>query len=220
MSRNVAASESRTKAQAAAADNKKTPRTSKITDKHEAKKARREPKVKWEDGSSGERNSKKSRENCVRSALVERDLAGGGLTTTTDKEQGTVPTTTSPRLSASTSATTTMPPPAPTNRSTEAAGMAPSAEILLLRQARETAKKEVEATGSGKRPRAPSRRALEASGRMNDQGAQWMTRKQKAEETRVKTELREKRKQSKAAGLKLGVVLEEIIGGAAGTAAT
>lgn len=207
--RNVSASESRAKAQAG---NKK-PSAPKTVEQNEAKKVRRGPKFVEEDGPSGEHNNKKSRKNDMRSALVERNLAGGRpLTTTVTKNA-------SPRVSASTSVGPTIPSSLPTNRPTDASGMAPSAEILLVRQARETAKKEAEAAGSGKRARAPSRRALEASGRMKDQGAQWMTREKKAEETRVKTELREQRKQCKAAGLKFGVVLEAFVGETAGTAA-
>lgn len=98
--------------------------------------------------------------------------------------------------------------------------MAPSAEILFLRQAREEAKKEAEAAGSGRRPRAPSRRALEASGRLKNEGAQWMTQEKKAEDLRIQAELRKQRKQFKAAGLKYGVVLEAFVVGTAGAAAT
>lgn len=209
-----------TNAQAAAvgaAGNKKMPRTPKPVDKNGAKKARRGPKVIEENSMSSEHNSKKNPGNGVRNALVERNVAGGGPTIT-GREQGPVSKTASPRVSASTSGTTTMPPSPPNNRSTDASGMAPSAEMLLVRQAREAAKKEAETAGSGRRPRAPSRRALEASGRMKDQGAQWMTREKKAEETRVKTELREQRKQCKAAGLKFGVVLEAFVEGTAGAA--
>lgn len=191
----------------------KKPRTPEPVDKKGAKKARREPEGMEENSTSSEHNSKKNPGNGVRSALVERNLAGGGPTTTTDRKQGTVIKTTSPRVLASTSDTTT-------NRSTDAPGMAPSAEILLVRQARDAAKKEAETAGSGKRPRAPSRRALEASGRMEDQGVQWMTREKKAEETRAKTELREQRKQCKAAGLKFGVVLEAFVEETTGGAPT
>lgn len=109
----------------------------------------------------------------------------------------------------------------------ETTGMAPSAEILILQQARETAKKEAEAGGGGRRARAPSRRALEAAGRMTDQGAQWMTQEKKEEQARAAMELREQRKKYRAAGLKIGVVLEEFVVGrpekaaaAATTAAT
>ncbi|CAB1113256.1 unnamed protein product [Ectocarpus sp. CCAP 1310/34] len=106
-------------------------------------------------------------------------------------------------------ADTTAPPPQPTSRPSD--GMAPSVEMLILRQAREAAKTEAEASGSGRRPRAPSRRALEASGRLRGDGAQWMTREKKAEQARVNSELRKKRKESREAGLKVGVVLEAFV---------
>ncbi|CAM9443265.1 unnamed protein product [Scytosiphon promiscuus] len=89
--------------------------------------------------------------------------------------------------------------------------MAPSTEILSVRQAREAAKKEAEAAGGGKRARAPSRRVLEASGRMTDDGAQWMTREKKEEEAKFNAELREQRKRYRAAGLRFGVVLEAFV---------
>ncbi len=113
------------------------------------------------------------------------------------------------------------PPPAPSaSRLADTSGMSPSAEILVLRQAREEAKKEAEASGGGRRARAPSRRALEASGRMKGGGAQWMTREKKAEDARVKKELREQRRQYRAAGLNVGVVIEAFVapgtGGVAG----
>ncbi|CBN75860.1 hypothetical protein Esi_0182_0062 [Ectocarpus siliculosus] len=106
-------------------------------------------------------------------------------------------------------ADTMAPPPQPTSRPSE--GMAPSVEMLILRQAREAAKTEAEASGGGRRARAPSRRALEASGQLKGDGAQWMTREKKAEQARVNTELREKRKKSREAGLKVGVVLEAFV---------
>ena len=97
------------------------------------------------------------------------------------------------------------------NRMAEMTGMAPSAEILILQQAREAAKKEAEASGGRRRARAPSRRALEAAGRMTDTGAQWMTQEKKEEMARAAMELREQRKRYRAAGLKVGVVLEEFV---------
>ena len=106
------------------------------------------------------------------------------------------------------------------NRMAEMTGMAPSAEILILQQAREAAKREAEASGGRRRARAPSRRALEAAGRMTDTGAQWMTQEKKEEMARAAMELREQRKRYRAAGLKAGVVLEEfVVQGKAETAA-
>ncbi|CAM9872186.1 unnamed protein product [Ectocarpus sp. 12 AP-2014] len=120
-------------------------------------------------------------------------------------------------LPSPTLAAATKPLSSPPNRSGDAAGMAPSVEFHLLRQAREAAKKEAAARGGGRRPRAPSRRALEASGQLKHDGAQWMTRERKAEEARFKAELREQRRQYKAVGLKSGVVLEAFVAEAAGT---
>ncbi|CAM9356350.1 unnamed protein product [Scytosiphon promiscuus] len=105
-------------------------------------------------------------------------------------------------------AASTPPPPPSSNRMADTSGLAPSVEMLLVRQARETAKKEARA--SGRRPRAPSRRALEASGKMQGEGAQWMTREKRAEEARKMAELREQRKLYKEAGLKFGVVVESL----------
>lgn len=86
--------------------------------------------------------------------------------------------------------------------------MAPSAEIKLLQQARESARAEAEASGSGRRARAPSRRFLEAAGMVKIEGAQWMTKEIKEAEAKRVKDLREQRKQYKAAGLRSGEVLE------------
>eukprot|EP00752_Nemacystus_decipiens_P011347 g10083.t2 len=86
--------------------------------------------------------------------------------------------------------------------------MAPSVEIKLLQQARESAKAAAEASGAGRRARAPSRKLLEASGALENEGAQWMTREIKEADAKNKKELREQRKQFKAAGLKAGEVTE------------
>lgn len=86
--------------------------------------------------------------------------------------------------------------------------MAPSAEIKLLQQARESARAEAEASGSGRRARAPSRRFLEAAGMVKNEGAQWMTKEIKEAEAKRVKDLREQRKQYKAAGLRSGEVLE------------
>lgn len=76
---------------------------------------------------------------------------------------------------------------------------------------REAARLEAEAKGEGRRPRAPSRRALEASGRMADQGPQLLTTEVKEELAEASNQVRERRKMSKAAGLKAGMVLEEVV---------
>lgn len=108
----------------------------------------------------------------------------------------------------------------PASRMAEAPGMAPSIEIRLLREARESAKALAAATGSGRRARAPSRKALEASGKMSSEGAQWMTREKKEEQARAKRELKEQRRAAAAAGLKAGHVIEAcavpVAGGAEG----
>ncbi|CAM9994244.1 unnamed protein product, partial [Laminaria digitata] len=97
------------------------------------------------------------------------------------------------------------------SRVIDTSGMAPSVEIRLLQEARESARAEAEASGSGRRPRAPSRKLLEASGALEkNQGAQWMTKEIKEADARVKKELREQRKHFKAAGLKAGEVIEAI----------
>ncbi|CAM9300651.1 unnamed protein product [Ectocarpus fasciculatus] len=125
--------------------------------------------------------------------------------------------TTAPPLPSPTSAPAANSLPSPTNRSGDTSGMAPSVEFLLLRQAREAAKREAAASGGGRRPRAPSRRALEASGQLKNDGAQWMTRERKEEQARFNAELRKQRRQYKAAGLKSGVVLEAFVAEAAET---
>lgn len=130
---------------------------------------------------------------------VARQAAEGQASTTATADDNTRGTA---------AATTPLSAP-PTTPMAEISGVAPSVEMLLLRKAREAAKKEARA--SGRRPRAPSRRALEAAGRMQGEGAQWLTREKRAEQARVAAELREQRRQSKEAGLKFGEVLEEVV---------
>ncbi|CBN74257.1 EsV-1-7 [Ectocarpus siliculosus] len=60
----------------------------------------------------------------------------------------------------------------------------------------------------GRRARAPSRKFLEASGRVADEGAQLLTKAKKEEENRLKREMKEQRRAAKSAGLKLGEVIE------------
>lgn len=93
----------------------------------------------------------------------------------------------------------------------DTSGMSPSVEISLLKQARASAKAKAESSGSGRRPRAPSRKALEASGALKSNSAQWMTKDIREADARLKKELREQRRQLKAAGLKRGVVLETYV---------
>ena len=108
--------------------------------------------------------------------------------------------------------------PPTTSRMAEAPGMAPSVEIRLFREARESAKAAAAATGSGRRARAPSRKALEASGKMSSEGAQWMTREKREEQERQKRDMKEKRRAAAAAGLKAGHVIESFAVAAAGGA--
>ena len=68
----------------------------------------------------------------------------------------------------------------------------------------------LQASGSGRRARAPSRKLLEASGALENEGAQWMTREIKEADAKAKRELREQRKHFKAAGLKAGEAIEAI----------
>ncbi|CAM9549821.1 unnamed protein product, partial [Ectocarpus sp. 12 AP-2014] len=60
----------------------------------------------------------------------------------------------------------------------------------------------------GRRARAPSRKLLEASGRVAAEGAQLLTKAKKEEENRLKREMKEQRRAAKSAGLKLGEVIE------------
>ena len=67
----------------------------------------------------------------------------------------------------------------------------------------------------GRRSRAPSRKALEASGVIEGEGAQLMTKEIREADAKIKKELREQRRQYRAAGLRAGLVLEFVaVGGA------
>ncbi|CAM9662765.1 unnamed protein product, partial [Scytosiphon promiscuus] len=96
------------------------------------------------------------------------------------------------------------------SRPADGSGMVPSVEMRLLRQARDSARAAAEASGSGRRARAPSRKLLEASGVLENEGAQWMTKEIKEADLKIKKELREQRKQFKAAGLRTGEVIEVV----------
>eukprot|EP00903_Cladosiphon_okamuranus_P007080 g6880.t1 len=203
----------------------------------EPKKARRTPKDEHEggrraDGRDGEQGVKNGgdRKAAGRAAVAKKSVkaaAVGGSRSKIDPPSSSpsaVTTPTTPENEKETAATAVQtrpppppPPPASTNRLADKSGMSPSGEFLVLKKAREAAKREAEASGGGRRPRAPSRRALEASGRMQDEGLQWMSREKKAEEARAKKELREQRRQYRAAGLSVGVVIEAYV--ANGTAA-
>ncbi|CAM9550959.1 unnamed protein product [Ectocarpus sp. 12 AP-2014] len=198
--------------------------TGMAADQRGAKKARRESSIKEDNKGAtskdggGHRGAKNIRgnETKVNRGMGASEGSVGAIATAaaagTSEMSAKPPAAKTPVKStrkAKEPADTTAPPPQPTSRPSE--GMAPSVEMLILKQAREAAKTEAEASGGGRRPRAPSRRALEASGRLRGDGAQWMTREKKAEQARVNTELREKRKKSREAGLKVGVVLEAFV---------
>ncbi|CAN0007611.1 unnamed protein product [Ectocarpus sp. 12 AP-2014] len=179
------------------------------TDRNGAKKARRGRQVTEEDNDedgSGTHRSRKSRSG----GKDERGAISSATVTEENLTKTTAETSASP-LPSPAPASEHNPPSSSNNRLADSSGMAPSVEFLVLRQAREDAKTEAEASGLGRRPRAPSRRALEAAGRLKGTGAQWMSREKKAEDLRLKAELRLQRKQYQAAGLKSGVVLEMFV---------
>lgn len=80
-------------------------------------------------------------------------------------------------------------------------GMSPSADIDMLLKARRSAQAAAEASGTGRRARVPSRKALEAAGLATAaQGApQWMTRELKEQEKKRAKELRHQRVEDRAA---------------------
>eukprot|EP00752_Nemacystus_decipiens_P011254 g10002.t1 len=194
-------------------------------DRTDAKKARRTVKVEIAGGQEQRvkngGDSKAAGRAAVKGAV--KAAAAGGSRGKVDSSSSSPPAATAPAITedeeerTTASATVQPHPPSSVKRLADTSGMSPSGEFLVLKQAREAAKKEAEASGGGRRARAPSRRALEASGRMKDEGAQWMTREKKAEQARVKKELREQRRQYRAAGLSVGVVVEAYV--ANGTAA-
>lgn len=77
------------------------------------------------------------------------------------------------------------------------------------REGAEESPRAADGSGSGgRRARAPSRKLLEASGRVADEGVQLLTKAKKEEENRLKREMKEQRRAAKSAGLKLGEVIE------------
>lgn len=90
-------------------------------------------------------------------------------------------------------------------------GLAPSDEMRLLHEARESARAAAEASGSGRRPRVPSRKLLEASGKLMCDSVQWMTKEKKEEEARFKLVMKEHRRAAAAAGLKFGHRMEAVV---------
>lgn len=82
------------------------------------------------------------------------------------------------------------------SRSAHSAGLCPSAEINLVKRLRQAALAEAEASGTGRRARAPSRRAIEAAG-MAD-GEQWIKKERTGKEARKPAEAK---KEQKAVGV-------------------
>ena len=95
--------------------------------------------------------------------------------------------------------------------------MTPSVEINVPKKIRESARAAAEASGSGRRARVPSRKALEATGKLKNEGTQWLTKEKKEEEAKRMRELKAQRKAAAAAGLRAGQVIEAVaVGGMGG----
>lgn len=116
------------------------------------------------------------------------------------RKTSTSTSTVSPKASQSTSPRNAHVP--------DASGGAPSAEIRILERAREAARVAVETSGSGKRPRVPSIKALRAAGKAGDEvvGAQLMTKELKEKALMRAKEMRAFRAAASAAGLASGQV--------------
>lgn len=67
-------------------------------------------------------------------------------------------------------------------------GLAPTDEMRLLQVARESTRAAAEASGTGRRPRAPSRKLLEALSKLVCDSIQWVTKENREEEARFKLE--------------------------------
>lgn len=80
--------------------------------------------------------------------------------------------------------------------------------MRIIQQAREKARAEAAASGRGRRARAPSLKALEAAGLMEEEGAQMMTRARELEEREKTKERKELWKAAIAVGLRPGQVME------------
>ena len=95
--------------------------------------------------------------------------------------------------------------------------MTPSIDINVLKENGGSAGASSEASGSGRRARFPSRKALEASGKLKKEAVQWLTKEKREEEAKRMKELKAQRKAAAAAGLKAGQVIEAVaIGGMRG----
>ncbi|CAM9662557.1 unnamed protein product, partial [Scytosiphon promiscuus] len=71
----------------------------------------------------------------------------------------------------------------------------------------------VGSSGGRRRAKIPSRKLLEACGKVADEGVQLLTKEKKEEENRLKMEMREQRRAAKTAGLRLGEVIEATVAG-------
>lgn len=98
--------------------------------------------------------------------------------------------------------------PSSSYRTADRSGSAPSDQMKPLMEAEESTRAAGEAGYSGRRPRVPSRKLLEATGKVLDEGAQWMTKEKREEQCRRNRELTEQKKAAAAAGLRVGQVLE------------
>lgn len=84
--------------------------------------------------------------------------------------------------------------PSRLSRSAHSAALCPSAEIHLVRRLRQAALAEAEASGTGRRARAPSRRAIEAAGMADIEGEQWTKKEKTGEKGRKRAEAKKERK--------------------------
>lgn len=91
-----------------------------------------------------------------------------------------------------------------------AAGGAPSAEMRLIQQARDVARAVAQASGSGRRARAPSLKVLRATGLLDEEGTQLLTKAMSVEESRRSKERREQWRAGVAMGLRVGHVIEAL----------
>lgn len=105
-----------------------------------------------------------------------------------------------------------LPPHPGTTTSRGGLSIAPSDEFLIVARAKDAAKREAEAAGGDKRPRLPSRRALEASGVLTDAVLQRVIREKEENQTRAAALTKARRKDAKAKGLKYGTALEVVVG--------
>lgn len=87
-------------------------------------------------------------------------------------------------------------------------GIVPRVKMKVLQKEREKALAEASATG--KRPRVPSRKVLEASGKLKNDGVQWMTKEMYKAGVELRKDLRERRKEEAAAKTKVDHKLDTL----------